>query len=79
MYLILYSYDSFFKANADSLKDALLLFEEYIGNKSTVFEKDLNAMQTIEEMLILHNRFCDYRINAIYKIRETIYEEQDLY
>lgn len=76
MYMIIYEVDSYATIEAEGIKDCIIKFAEYTGDKTQLFEIALQGCNTVKECVSMYEEFSGNRIENIYAISDTIYKEQ---
>ena len=72
-FLIFYDYDNhYLTPSVAGIREAIGLFGEYVG-AGDLFQKALNGVETMDDMIQMFNHFSHYSIDAVYTIDEVLY------
>lgn len=63
--------------SAENVKDCVVQFAEYTGDKSPLLLKALVGCDTVKDIVDIYNHFAYSEIKAIYKIDETLYRKEE--
>lgn len=72
---IRYGYNYFDIEEADTFKECMVKFAKETGIYCELFEKALVGCTSETDCIEMFEQFSDDKINAVYTIQETIYEE----
>lgn len=62
---------------AENIKDCVIRFAEYTGDKTPLLLKALVGCDTVKDIVDMFNCFGYSEIKAIYKIDEVLYRKED--
>lgn len=74
-YLVVYDSDGFKEITAKNINDCIVQFADWTGDKTELFLKALKGCEHVEDYIDMYEHFGNCRINFIFLLQDTIYEE----
>lgn len=76
-YLVILNNDYIYRSKtANSVKELILELADHTHDKTSLFVKALNGMETDEDMIKLYNHFSSAYITSIDEISKSIYNKE---
>lgn len=74
-YLVVYDNDGFKEITAENIEDCIAQFSDWTGDNTELFLKALKGCELVEDYIDMYEYFGHCRINFIFLLQDTIYEE----
>ena len=74
-YLVVYDNDGFKEITAENIEDCIAQFSDCAGDNTELFLKALKGCELAEDYIDMYEHFGNCRINFIFLLQDTIYEE----